>query len=150
MARRGCAIRTRAVQRTTTLLLLRLRFHIITQRGAEETALLAQECRLVGFAGTPETPQWLSDAEVEQLLQAEPDANIVPQQASQFIGRILDGMGHLQEPLSALAEHTGQKLLEEHRRVRALLLDIMGVRTSVQPQLPPDAPGLYVMLPVAA
>ena len=146
VARRCGAIRTRAVQRTTTLLLLRLRFHIITQRGAEETALLAEECRLVGFAGNPETPQWLSDAEVEQLLQAEPDANIVPQQASQFIGRILDGMKHLEEPLSALAEHTGQKLLEEHRRVRAAARQT-GVRTSVQPQLPPDVLGLYVMLP---
>ncbi len=147
VARRCGAIRTRAVQRTTTLLLLRLRFHIITQRGAEETALLAEECRVVGFAGNSETPQWLSDAEVEQMLQAEPDANIVPLQAGQFIARILDGMKHLEEPLSALAQHTGQKLLEEHRRVRTAARQT-GVRTSVQPQLPPDVLGLYVMLPV--
>ena len=58
-------------------------------------------------------------------------------------------MTHLQEPLSALAEHTGQKLLEEHRRVRAAARQT-GVRTSVQPQLPPDVLGLYVMLPLVA
>jgi superfamily II DNA or RNA helicase len=146
-ARRCGAIRTRAVQRTTTLLLLRLRFHILTARGAEETALLAETCQVAGFTGSPEAPQWLPGAEVEQLLQAEPDANLLPGQASQFIGRVLEGMAHLETPLHDLAERTGQRLLEEHRRVRAAARQT-GVRHSVQPQLPVDVLGLYVLLPV--
>ncbi|MCB9130879.1 MAG: DEAD/DEAH box helicase [Anaerolineales bacterium] len=146
VARRCGAIRTRAVARTTTLLLLRLRFHIVVQRGAEVTPLLAEECRVVGFAGNPQSPQWLSQDEAEQLLQAEPDANIAPQQASQFISRAVDGMPHLAEPLNQMAERTGQTLLEEHRRVRAAARQT-GVRYSVRPQLPVDLLGIYILLP---
>ena len=148
VARRCGAIRTDAVQRTTTLLLLRLRFHIVRQHGAEETTLLAEECRVVGFPAHPEAPHWLAEAEAEQLLPAEPDANIAPQQASQFIGRVLEGMAILEAPLNAVAERTGQKLLEAHRRVRTAARQT-GVRYGVQPQLPVDVLGVYVLLPVA-
>lgn len=147
VARRCGAIRTRAVQRTTTLLLLRLRFHIVTRRGAQEIALLAESCQAAGFSGSPIAPQWLSSAEAERLVQAEPDANIAPGQASQFIGRVLESMASLEPSLHELAERAGQKLLEEHRRVRSAARQT-DVRTSVRPQLPVDVLGLYVLLPV--
>ncbi len=53
VARRCGVIRTSHVSRRTTLLLLRLRFHIVTQRGTEEQALLAEDCQLLAFAGSP-------------------------------------------------------------------------------------------------
>lgn len=53
VARRCGAIRSRAVSQTTTLLLLRYRFHIITHKGGDEIPLLAEECDLTGFRGSP-------------------------------------------------------------------------------------------------
>jgi len=147
VARRCGATRTRAVGRTTTLLLLRFRYHIVTQRGQDETPLLAEECQVLGFTGRPDVPQWLSIDEAEELLQAQPDANVAPQQATQFIRRVLDGMEHLQTPLDEMAQQRGQELLAAHRRVRAASR-LRGVRYSVRPQLPPDVLGVYVLLPV--
>lgn len=147
VARRCGAIRSRAVQQATTLLLLRLRFHIVTQRGAEETTLLAEACRVAGFAGSPQAPRWLADEAVEQLLLAVPDANIAPQQAGLFITRILAGMDDLREPLQDLATTIGNKLLEEHRHVRAATRQ-SGVRYSVRPQLPLDVLGIYMLVPI--
>jgi len=147
VARRCGAIRTRAVERTTTLLLLRFRYHILTRRGEQEVPLLAEACKIVGYAGRPDAPEWLPDGEAEALLQAQPDANIAPQQAAQFIRRVLDGMAHLGAPLTDIAERQGQELLEAHRRVRAAAR-MTGISYSVRPQLPPDTLGVYVLLPM--
>lgn len=149
VARRCGATRTRAVGRTTTLLLLRFRYHIVTQRGQGETPLLAEECQVLGFTGRPDAPQWLSADEAEELLQARPDANVAPGQATQFIRLVLDGMEHLQTPLDEMAQQRGQELLAAHRRVRAASR-LRGVRYSVRPQLPLDVLGVYVLLPVVA
>ena len=71
----------------TTFLLLRFRYHIMTRRGSEEIPLLAEACQVAGFWGSPAAPAWLPAAEAEQLLDAQPDANVTPQQATQFISR---------------------------------------------------------------
>ena len=48
-ARRAGAIRTAAVQRRTTLLLLRFRYHLITKLGDEERQLLAEDSLTLAF-----------------------------------------------------------------------------------------------------
>src|SRR5262249_34229262 len=65
VARRGGAIRTRAVARRTTLILVRFRYDLVTRRGAREHAQLAEECLPVAFSGAPETAEWLDDAAAE-------------------------------------------------------------------------------------
>ncbi len=147
VARRCGAIRTRAVTVRTTLLLARFRYHILTLRGEQETALLAEDCRVIGFTGAPDTAKWLAPDEAEALLDARPDANITPQQASDFVRRAVDGFDHLREALNVAAEQRGQEVLDAHRRVRAAAR-MTGVRYAVQPQLPPDVLGVYVLLPV--
>jgi len=149
LARRCGVIRTRAVQTRTTLLLLRLRYHILTQRAkAPATELLAEDWQLLGFRGSPTNAEWLSAPEAEALLNSEPAANIAAQQASEFIRRVLDGFEALREPLNASAEQRGQELLEAHRRVR-MAANWRGVRYDVKPHLPPDVLGIYVLLPTA-
>jgi superfamily II DNA or RNA helicase len=145
-ARRCGAIRTRAVQTRTTLLLLRLRYHIVVQRDGQERALLAEDVRMVAFAGAPDRAQWLAPEQAEALLAAEPTANIAAQQASEFVRRVVDGLPHLQEALDAAAKQRGQEILEAHRRVRSAS-GISGVRYDVRPHLPADVLGVYVLLP---
>lgn len=146
-AKRAGVIRTMSVAQATTLLLLRFRYHIISRKGGEEVPLLAEECQVVGFNGRTDQPDWLDTAVVEHLLQATPDANVPPPQAAQLIGRAVAQLDALQSALSDIAERRGQELLEAHRRVRTAARQT-GVRYSVQPQLPPDVLGIYILLPV--
>lgn len=90
VARRCGVIRTRAVEKRTTLLLLRLRHHIITRRGEREIPLLVEECALLAFAGAPEQAEWLDEAAAEALLNARADANIGPDQATHLLRIVLD------------------------------------------------------------
>ena len=146
VARRSGVTRTRAVAIRTTLLLLRLRYHLVTQRDGQTVELLAEDCQTVGFTGAPETAQWLTSDAVEVLLNAEPAGNIAPQQATQFLERVLDGFDMLCPHLEEIAQARGQALLDAHSRVRTAAR-LKGTRVDVRPHLPPDVLGIYVLLP---
>lgn len=153
VARRCGAIRTRAVSQVTTLLLLRYRYHIVTRRitqgGNQITPLLAEECEIAGFRGNPRAAQWLTPQEAEDLLQAQPDSNIAPAQATQFLQRTLDAMPALHNDLDQRVIMRGDELLIAHQRVRETAR-LTGVRHSIEPQRPPDILGVYLLLPVAS
>lgn len=146
-ARRCGAIRTRAVSQRTTVLLVRFRYHIIQIKQGEESPLLAEDCQVVAFSSSPQNAEWLSDQEAEALLQAQPDSNINPEQASDFIQRIVDGFEVLQPHLEQVAIQRGKELLEAHQRVRQAS-NIRHLRYRIEPQLPPDVLGIYVYLPL--
>jgi hypothetical protein len=164
-ARRAGALRTRQVQKRTTILLLRFRYHIVrsgsrewgvgnsrtgTANGEEPgvRALLAEDSLVMAFEGAPGEHVWLPTEQAEALLQAKPDANITPQQASQFVSRVVQAFDALWPDINARAESLGQELLQAHRRVRSAARQT-GVRYEVQAQLPPDVLGVYVLLPVS-
>jgi superfamily II DNA or RNA helicase len=145
-ARRCGVIRTSAVSRRTTVLLVRFRFHLITRTDTSETPLMAEDCRLVAFTGAPDAAEWLDEATADALLTAQPDENIDPEQASDFVGRVVDGFDAIAPYLATLAQKRAETLLAAHRRVRTAS-KTRGVRYSVEPQLPPDVLGIYVYLP---
>ena len=103
--------------------------------------LLAEACDVVAFRGRVQEPEWFAEKEAEALLQAQPAANITPEQASAQIQQVLRDLEPLQPTLNGIAETQGQTLLEAHRRVRSASRQ-RGVRYSVQPQLPPDILGV--------
>jgi hypothetical protein len=154
-AARCGVVRTRAVDRRTTLLLLRLRFHIETERktgsrGNEDTELgqlLAEDSQVLAFAGSPQRAEWLSSEEAEALLNVAPDANIVPELQREALQRVLDEFAALAPHLEESAWQRANELLEAHRRVRSAAR-MRGVSQRVEPQLPPDILGVYVFLPV--
>jgi superfamily II DNA or RNA helicase len=146
VARRAGAIRTRAVERRTTVLLLRLRYHIVVTRGDAERALLAEDARLVAFAGAPANPQWLPAEAAEALLAASPDANVTRDQAADYIRQVVEGFDALRPWLDEVARERADELLEAHKRVRAAAAQ-KGVRYRVEAQLPPDVLGIYLYLP---
>jgi len=149
-ARRAGAIRTSAVQRRTTLLLVRFRYHIITKIGKEERQLLAEDSLTLAFTGKLDNPEWLDTELAEQLLLAEPDENMHPQQASNFVQRVIDGFEHLAPHLNDIAEQRGENILQAHIRVReaAYRRGDKRVQHRIEAQLPPDVLGIYVYLPV--
>ena len=145
-ARRCGAIRTKAVDKRTTLLLVRFRYHIIQTQNNVERPLLAEDCRLLAFSGSPQSAVWLEENEAEKLLLAQPDGNIAADQAAEFVGRVIDGFELLRSRLDQAAMQRGEELLEAHQRVR-LATRTRNVRYRVEPQLPPDILGIYIFLP---
>jgi hypothetical protein len=146
VARRCGVIRTSKVEKRTTLLLVRFRYHILTKRGEVEQELLAEDCQLLAFAGSPQNAQWLDNSVAEELLLAQPDANVHAEQARVFLQRVLDDFDVLRPHLNEVAVQRGEELLEQHRRVRTAAR-MQGVSQRVEPQLPPDVLGVYVYLP---
>ena len=146
-AARCGVIRTKEVSTRTTLLLLRLRYHIITTRGDRVNPLLAEDTQLVGFRSAPSTAEWLTREEAESLLFAAPDENVTDDVARNFIQKAIDEFSHVRPRLDEVAEAHGKELLDAHQRVRTAARRT-GVRYSIEPQLPPDVLGLYVYLPV--
>jgi len=145
-ARRCGAIRTAQVECRMTLLLLRFRYHIITTRGGEEKPLLAEDCQVLAFAGSPQNAEWLDRATAEQLLRLIPDSNINSDQASDFVRKVEEGFESLRPHLEEVARQRGEELLEAHQRVRRAS-KVRNVQYRVEPQLPPDVLGIYVYLP---
>lgn len=145
-AARSGVIRTQAVAKRTTLLLLRLRFHILRTVGSDTSELLAEECCIVGFAGAPEQAAWLAPEQAEALLTAVPDANIAPEQSRQFVGKVVEAAPALAPWLDSFAAERAKSLLAVHRQLRDESR-IKGLKEDVRPQLPVDVLGVYVLLP---
>ncbi len=141
-------VRTAAVSQRTTLLLLRLRFHIVNQgRDGKERPLLAEDLALVGFTGNPEAAAWLPPEELEPLLAAEADANIGADQARDAMARIIDRLETIRPYLDQVADERGKALFDAHRRVRKATKS--GVRAlKVDVHTPADILGVYIYLPV--
>jgi len=153
-ARRSGAIRTAAVERRTTLLIVRFRYHLISRQGDDERQLLAEDSLVLAFEGAPDQAVWLDDKAAERLLLHElssEDENIHPAQATTFIRRVREGFEHIAPRLKEIAVERGNALLDAHTRVReaAFRRGERRTRYDVQPQLPPDVLGIYVYLPVA-
>jgi len=146
LARRSGVIYTDAVEQRTTLLLLRHRYHIVTELAGDSKQLLAEDCQLVAFRGSPENAQWLSADEAEALLEATPTSNIETEQKRQFIQRVLDGHAAISVQLEEQAREQGEALLAAHKRVRSAA-KWRNVHQEIRPELPPDILGIYVFLP---
>ncbi|BCL79616.1 ATP-dependent helicase HepA [Ktedonobacteria bacterium brp13] len=148
VAKRCGVMRTSQVERRTTLLLVRMRYHIITtQRGRAETTLLAEDCQVLAFQGAPANAQWLDDkAFIERLLEARPDGNVYEDQARQFLRQLLAGAEQLQPHLNQVAGQRAQELADAHRRVRQAA-QARGLQNRVEPQMPIDILGVYLYLP---
>lgn len=143
-------IRTRAITLRTTLLLLRMRFHIVTKdRSGVARPLLAEDVALLGYRGSPEKADWLTREEAEALLAATPDANIGPDVAAGHLSRVLDSFSSLLPRIQAVAGERAEALLDAHRRVRKAArsgAQALGVEDHGRP----DVLGLYIYLPVEA
>lgn len=148
LARRAGVIRTSDVEKRTVVLLLRLRYHIVTKRGADERALLAEDWQLLGYRGSPESPEWLTEEEAERLLDTRPTANIAADLAQRQLEPVLAALKKQEAHLETIARRRGEELLEAHKRVRRAT-KATGVSQRIEPKLPVDVLGVYLYLPAA-
>jgi hypothetical protein len=146
VARRGGVIRTGAIARRTTLVLVRIRFALKTHRGGQAHEALAEDLRLLAFEGAPDSAQWLDENAAEALLTAQPEGNVAAGQAESFLCKVIDGFDALLPALDEAANARAEALLESHLRVREASR-AGGRKPVVEPFLPVDVLGLYVYLP---
>lgn len=147
MASRCGVTVTNSVDKPTFILLLRLRHLLSGNRAhAHADSLLAEECLVKGFTGTPNNPQWLSPADTLNLLNnTVPTDDLDYEDKQDWIERILNRLDDLSDSLTEIAQNRSQDLLSSHRRVRKLTKE--GLFRKVEPQLPMDILGIYILLP---
>ena len=145
-AARCGAIRTTAVEVTTTVLLVRHRFDLtVGKRGGPDEQLLAEELAVTGFAGSAGFATWLPAEVAEALLGLPPNGNVAPEERAQFIGHLVERAELLVPALEAQAADRARELAATHRRVRR---DAgASSRVTVKAHLPVDVLGLYLYLP---
>jgi hypothetical protein len=141
---RCAATETDAVQVVTTVYLLRLRHQLSYVRRKQPYQMMAEETVAVAAQGRS-NPVWLSDESVAQLLQSTPTSNLPRELITREIQQSLEFAKTNQAYLEQLAKERAQALLEDHRRVREAARDVG--QYSVNPCLPVDVIGVYVLLP---
>ena len=139
---RAGAWRTRGVAKLTTVLLLRLRFTLVT---SGRRTLLAEEATALAFDPDGETA---SGAGALALLEAEASGNLDPAVIARQIEAARDRVAGYQPAVRAYANIRAAALREDHDRVKAATRG-EGVTTEVSPVLPADVIGLYVLVPEA-
>ena len=144
VAARCGAVATSDVTERTVLLVTRFRYHLRRGGAAGET-ILCEEIVPLAYAGPAEEPNWLSSEESEGLLAARPERNLLPTAIDQQLGLLLPGLSSLQVPLEDLADERAAQQLQAHQRVRTATHG--RGRISVEPVLPVDILGAYVLLP---
>jgi len=148
-AARSAAIRSRAVKQTTTLLLLRIRFQLDVTRRGDTEALLAEECLVLGYRGDPQSPAWLAPDEATALLAARADVNVPEGQRLAWLQRAIDALPALQPAIEQRANERAEALVTSHDRVRKAS-GLTHIRYRVEPHLPADVLGCYIIAPVVA
>ncbi|MCP9456244.1 MAG: DEAD/DEAH box helicase [Nitrospira sp.] len=148
VAARCGAIFTEGVKTKATVYLLRLRSQITAHRHQTVRNLLAEECLTVTVAGGA-APQLISGKDALGLMAAPPARNMAPEQRSRLVQSALDALPSLEPAFNELARARAKELLADHRRVREAS-EARGWRYEVEPSLPMDVIGVYVLMPATA
>ena len=137
---------TAGVKTLTTVLLLRLR-HKLTVHGRRERLLLAEEAGALAFEAASPEPHLFGEAALG-LVEHAAGGDLAPSARERLLAQARERVAVAFAP--ALAVHArarADELAEDHGRVRAALPGVS--RVSVEPVLPVDVIGMYVLVPAA-
>ena len=123
---------------------------------ADGDTILCEEIAPLACTGPAEAPHWLSPEEGERLLAAEPERNLLPTAVEQQLGVLLPALPAFQAALESVANERAEAQRAAHERVRAASRAKRASRggsrsrgrIAVEPVLPVDILGAYVLLPV--
>lgn len=135
--------RTKAVSQMTTLLLLRLRYKLVTS-GRTNRLLLAEEATGLAFSGLGQTASVQAEAALS-LLEAEASSNIDADARTRQIDNARNRLISYTPAIATFAAERAEALSFDHRRLTEAAGG--GATVRVSPVLPADIIGLYVLLP---
>ena len=135
---------TSAVKTMTAVALLRLRYKL-SIHGRRERLLLAEEAgALAWHAGSQDVA--LKGEAARALLEAPATGDLLPGARQRVLApAITRATAGLEGSIADYARERSQALAEDHARVRAAASG--SARVSIQPVLPADIIGLYVLVP---
>lgn len=157
-ATRCGVIKTRAVSRLSTILLLRVRYLVNLP---DRAPLLSEEIMVAGFTEGrpspsgrevegkgPEGRHWLSDADALRLLgDARPDDNLVMAEKRELVEAALRLWPTVEPTVRERITARAAELEKSHKRIRqAVSLKVR--QLTVSPQFPPDLLGILILQPV--
>jgi Arc/MetJ family transcription regulator len=137
------------VQAITTLVLLRLRFKLIVH-GRRDKLLLVEEAGALAFTGT-ELASPVSGNAAFKLLESPASGNLAGSARERFLAqareRVEAALGN-EGPIAAYSRDRATALHKDHDSVRTALTQTGTVpRVTVEPVLPADVVGLFVLIP---
>jgi len=141
---RASVIRCPDVSIKTTLLLFRVRNVIEEKQGKNQ--LVAEEMLLWGYRGSPSDKDILGHEEVKKLMEyARPTENLEKPAMKSFLEHELENIEELEPEFDDVALERANILIEAHER----FTKVMGGKRFkvVEPVLPMDLMGVYILLP---
>jgi superfamily II DNA or RNA helicase len=141
---RTSVITTDKVQSKTAIYQLRVRNIISESAGSKQ--IVAEEMILWGYNGNVKDKAFLSQDEAKNLLEeAFPLKDLSIQRQTTLIESEINSLDSINELFKGVVRQRSEKLIEAHDRFRKLL---GGRRYKVvEPVLPPDILGIYILLP---
>ena len=146
VARAG-TIFTQTVTSKTTIYLLRLRSRLTIKRTIHSRDLLAEEALAIAVSADGQTTM-LPKAQALELMQSKVTKNLPDERKVRELAGAISALPGLQPQFEQMAQNRAQELLSDHRRVREAA-EAKGTY-NVQPQLPVDVMGVYVLVPDVA
>ncbi|WP_329084798.1 helicase-related protein [Streptosporangium sp. NBC_01469] len=138
-------VRTDVVRTRTTVLLVRYRFHVTLPGRAGTRTLIAEDAQVLGYRAAEDGREWLSDAEVSEVLTSRPE-NVLRQLIDRTAQRVADEIPVLDDDLRTRGEALADRLAESHQRVRGAIGErVRGLKVTANPET--DVLGVYVYLP---
>jgi hypothetical protein len=149
IARRCGVTKTADVQEKTTVLAVRVRYHLnVKKRNEADThPLLAEEVLTVAFNGPPNDPGWLADEDSKHLLDITPTGNLPASLVKQQLGHLIKSLEDLRPSLDTFATSRAHELKQAHTRVRRSAK--MTGTVNVVPVDRVDILGCFILLPDA-
>jgi superfamily II DNA or RNA helicase len=144
IARRAAVFESSTVDEVTSVYLIRARYQIEVTRGGKRNDLLAEEALALATVGRTK-PVFLSEPEVERLLDEIPTGNLSPHVMTRELKDSIAWYEANATAFETIAREHSATLLADHRRVRDAAAD--RGQYAVSPCLPVDLIGLYVLLP---
>ena len=145
VASRCGVISTSAVSIRTTIIIARFRYHLKISGTAAET-ILCEEVVPLAVTGASANPVWLTPEQTEPLLAAIPEQNVNATNMSQQTALLIKTLPTLQQSLATISATRAQAQLDAHERVREA--SRYKGRVTIDPILPVDLLGTYILLPV--
>lgn len=144
---RAAVIKSKSVSIKTTLLVFRVR-NVIAEKVTKDR-LVAEEMIIVGYEGSPATSFKFIDSEKSRnlLFDSSPSMNISLQMQTSFLENEIQEINTMikEKLFDDIAIQRANELVEAHERFRKV---VTGIRyKAVEPVLPMDLMGIYILLP---
>lgn len=150
-ARAGVSI-VEGIETVTNIVLTRMRFNVTMTEKDRSSLALVEEVVPLGFEGRPReeswAPDWLPEDTVMALLDRPPAGTPDREDKETRIERLIAGTPAIRAVLEPVARHRAEALKTAHVDIRkAGDRDRRAGRVKVEPILPVDILGYYVLMP---